>query len=696
MRKKRERKTLRSVTLRLCLFGLIMWLAFVGIVTLVTAEYVFSSISREAEAFVSRPIFGMWSSYGDALEHHGEDEEAFAAHMENAAMWEIVAANRQGWGRLTRWNPNRRGDAFSLLRRNVWSDFQTAVIIYDRDGNIFRQSGDIIDLSYYTAEAWEAGQTRDGPMVGRTYIVLGNEMISPEARGKLEASFENFGAGSIFSAFPGVRLTGFFGSHGVEFIPVVFEYIPNEVYWYIRSELSFIPTRQMGSVRDLLREGRVQWQLLFDGTADFDGSQELVTLYSTNFWLRRYNPGGTFRQNGMQAENLLTFVDRVLFPQLLLSEGGFLSGHIQNLWGSNLWNLFMFQGSSIADTRYFDYERGDSFPQPDFRVISAVSVNPLLHAVRELIYVYILSFAICAIVVLGLRRALYRNLVRPIDAINDGFEAYNAGHGVYRYLDCEREVWDASVKLIENYKNATDTLASNKNEITRLQTALKYAKDAEQMRRQTTSNIAHELKTPLAIIHSYSEGLKEHIAEEKRGHYLDVILSESEKMDAMVVEMLDLSRLDAGKVKLSVDEFSLTQLAGAVFEKLEMTIKEKKLTISFEFDGECIMSGDEARMSQVISNFAANAIKYTPSGGHITVRAYQNRWGTSFFVENDSEPFTNPELTKIWEPFYRANNARTNEGTGLGLAIAKSIIELHGGKSQVRNTKTGVEFGFVC
>src|SRR5699024_1481940 len=98
------------------------------------------------------------------------------------------------------------------------------------------------------------------------------------------------------------------------------------------------------------------------------------------------------------------------------------------------------------------------------------------------------------------------------------------------------------------------------NEITRLNTALEYAKKAEENRRQMTSNIAHELKTPLAVIHSYAEGLKEHAAEEKRDKYIDVILAEAERTDGMVLEMLDLSRPEAGKVKVSRDDCSIIDL----------------------------------------------------------------------------------------------------------------------------------------
>ena len=98
-------------------------------------------------------------------------------------------------------------------------------------------------------------------------------------------------------------------------------------------------------------------------------------------------------------------------------------------------------------------------------------------------------------------------------------------------------------------------LQLQKSEITRLNTALDYAKTAEENRRQMTSNIAHELKTPLAVIHSYAEGLRERVAEEKRDRYLEVILSETERTDGMVLELLDLSRLEAGKVKLARETF---------------------------------------------------------------------------------------------------------------------------------------------
>jgi len=216
----------------------------------------------------------------------------------------------------------------------------------------------------------------------------------------------------------------------------------------------------------------------------------------------------------------------------------------------------------------------------------------------------------------------------------------------------------------------------------------------ESMRRDFTNAAAHELKTPLAIIHGYGEGLKEHIAEEKRDEYVDVILAETERIDGMVLEMLDLSRLEAGRIKLSRDEFSLKELTESIFGKLSMAAKAKNLQILFEIPESFVMIADENRLGQVIENFATNAIKYTDPGGKIKIQIQKERKKTAFYMENECEPLSDEALSKVWDTFYRTDESRQRTGTGLGLAIAKNIVELHGGICFVRNTKSGVEFGF--
>ena len=165
-------------------------------------------------------------------------------------------------------------------------------------------------------------------------------------------------------------------------------------------------------------------------------------------------------------------------------------------------------------------------------------------------------------------------------------------------------------------------------------------------------------------------------------------------MDAMVLEMLDLSRLEAGKVKLARDEFDLAELTRSVWEKLSRTAEAKNLQVTLKLPERCLITADEGRIGQVVENFLSNAVKYTPAGGSISIDIDAGRQRTGFFVENDSPPLSEEALSKVWDTFYRADEARSGGGTGLGLAIARSIVELHGGKCAVRNTRTGVLFSF--
>ena len=208
------------------------------------------------------------------------------------------------------------------------------------------------------------------------------------------------------------------------------------------------------------------------------------------------------------------------------------------------------------------------------------------------------------------------------------------------------------------------------------------------------SHLTHQLKTPLAVIHGYAEGLREHIAEEKRDHYVEMILSETERSDKMVLEMLDLSRLEAGKVKLSRDQVSLLALAQYMVEKLEKPIAEKQLQVEFFTQEEGLITADESRMAQVMENLFTNAVKYTPKGGWIQVELEKGRREITFTLKNQSQPLSQEELRQVWDPFFRAKDAQMEEGTGLGLAIVKTIIELHGGDCFAINIDQGVSFWF--
>lgn len=325
----------------------------------------------------------------------------------------------------------------------------------------------------------------------------------------------------------------------------------------------------------------------------------------------------------------------------------------------------------------------------DMTLHTAVQISPLLMAAISLQGAYLLTAAAAAALIIIARRVIKKKLIRPVQRVV--FAADNM-------YDCPDDpaggrLWQETQQLIELYDRLFLLYTRTHDENTSLRVSLDYSKQAEQYRRRLTSNLTHELKTPLAVLRSYAEGLKEHIAEDKRDKYVDVILAQIEQTDSMIHSMLDLSRLEAGKVKLKRESFDLSGLAAEILERFELMRAEKDLKIT-PLLSPCTVHADRGRIGQVVENLISNAVKYTPAGGNIELSVYEGKKGVYFSVKNDCEPLSAEELAQVFEPFYRADSSRSSEGTGLGLSIAKNIIELHGGKMTAKSNGGSAEFGF--
>lgn len=408
---------------------------------------------------------------------------------------------------------------------------------------------------------------------------------------------------------------------------------------------------------------------------------------------------GSARKNSYSATAPVTALGRT-YDDLGAFLGDCVKSRAENagimkdgLWNDTLLDLII----TYVDTVYLGDTSSISLTEDDLegmeRVLLATSIrcSPLLTAMDWLKGVYIITFLLALIWPLAVRGMLKEHVVWPLENVQsyakNGLSAVPPHPSVsYRF----REI-DA---VIGSYNDAAEGRRLLQGENVRLTRAVEYARKAEEDRRLMTSNLAHELKTPLAVVHSYAEGLQEHIAEEKREQYLDVILSETERMDSVVLDMLALSRLESGKARLERTDFDLNALVRERFDALKRQAEEKRLQVTLALEGEQIVYADEERIGQVVSNYASNAVRYTPEGGSITARVYRNRQETVCEVENTCDPLPEEALTKVWESFYRVSKSRSQRGTGLGLTIAKSIVELHGGWVSVRNTGTGVAFSF--
>ena len=313
---------------------------------------------------------------------------------------------------------------------------------------------------------------------------------------------------------------------------------------------------------------------------------------------------------------------------------------------------------------------------------------PLEYAVRRLWPTYLASALLVLVAVWLLSWRIRRSLTNPLSQLTQ-----------WELADVEH-AWQEPRLLQETLTDLRQELAETKTKLQQTQTALEYSQSAEQSRKQLISALAHELKTPLAVIHSYSEALQLGIAPERQAHYISVLQEESRRMDAMVLEMLELSRLEAGKVHLATDRVALLLLVKAVEEKLSPLAEEKQIRFAYPLVEEFTLLADEARIEQVLTNLMGNAIKYSPPGATVSVKVFRDGSAARFKIQNPSPPLSNEALEKVWDSFYRADPARSQPGTGLGLALVKTIVELHRGKCAVRNVQltendvlpTGVEF----
>lgn len=307
-------------------------------------------------------------------------------------------------------------------------------------------------------------------------------------------------------------------------------------------------------------------------------------------------------------------------------------------------------------------------------------------------------------------RTIFRTKIKVRERMKDSMQLCGEGYMYVGYLAefsplalAARELWGSWVPLIllvlfvacglflnttYNYVRQREVRAY-RDEIARQTQALEYAKNAESSRREMTSAIAHELKTPIAVLSSYAEALQENIDAEKQSHYLAVIREETGKMDRMVLELLDLSRLEAGKYKLQREQFNLEELAREIIEPLVPEIEAKGVALVWQV-GESQVNADRYRLGQVIENFMTNAIRHTPEGGKIVLRIGMDRETLS--VENQGRPIPAEQLPKVWETFFQGDASRNERGSGLGLSICRTIVALHGGSCKAENTGGGVKF----
>lgn len=292
-----------------------------------------------------------------------------------------------------------------------------------------------------------------------------------------------------------------------------------------------------------------------------------------------------------------------------------------------------------------------------------------------------------------------RHITKPLQQLTDISKRmvdldFNAKYESNRSNSYEvEELGNHINRLSENLER---TISELKIANVELQDDIEKKIQIDEMRKEFLSNVSHELKTPLALIQGYAEGLQECINDdaESREFYCDVIIDEADKMNRMVKKLLTLNQLEFGNDQVVMERFDMTELVRGVANSTKILMEQKGIRLELDNPEEAWVWGDEFKVEEVITNYMSNAINHADGGKVIRVfyTRFEDKLRVSVF--NTGQPIPEDDIDKIWVKFYKVDKARTREygGSGIGLSIVKAIMDSFHQQCGVINHEDGVEF----
>ena len=273
----------------------------------------------------------------------------------------------------------------------------------------------------------------------------------------------------------------------------------------------------------------------------------------------------------------------------------------------------------------------------------------------------------------------------------------------YRIVDTDDEINELGKNINTMSDKLETTIKRLRENNSELEKDIEEKSKIDEMRKQFISDVSHELKTPIALIQGYAEGLIENVNtdDESRKFYAEVILDESNKMDTLVKQLLELMKLEYGKREFNNTNFNISELISEVIRKCKVMIQEKNINIEFNKDKKVMVNADEFYIEQVVTNYFTNAIKHAKEVDNmkkIQIRVEENneQGKVRVFVFNTGDNIPEEHLGKIWGRFYKEDTSRNRAdgGTGIGLALVKAIMNNYKNSYGVINKENGVEFYF--
>ena len=249
---------------------------------------------------------------------------------------------------------------------------------------------------------------------------------------------------------------------------------------------------------------------------------------------------------------------------------------------------------------------------------------------------------------------------------------------------------------VNNYKDRCDEIGELADAFNSMANSLAKV---ENQRADFIANVSHELKTPIALIQGYAEGLTEGMAEDEdsRNYYCEVIMDEAGKMNKMVKQLLTLTALEFGNDMPVMERFDITALIRGILASAGILLQQKEARVVFEQKEPVWVWADEFKIEEVITNYLNNAMNHLDGERQITISIFREGDQVRITVFNTGQHIPEEDLDNLWTKFYKVDKARTREygGSGIGLSIVKAIMDSHNKSCGVENVDGGVEFWFT-
>ena len=341
----------------------------------------------------------------------------------------------------------------------------------------------------------------------------------------------------------------------------------------------------------------------------------------------------------------------------------------------------------------------------DYQLYIRIPIAPIEESVRisntALILIGILTILVSSLIV----SFISRKFAEPIMQLNDitNRMAKLDFSQKYRISDSNDEINELGKNINTMSDKLEGTIKQLRENNIELEKDIEEKSKIDEMRKQFISDVSHELKTPIALIQGYAEGLVENVNtdDESRKFYADVILDESNKMDRLVKQLLELMKLEYGKREFNDKKFDIVELIHEVIRKCHVVLEENQIEVEFDAKEPVYVFADEFYIDQVVTNYFTNAMKHAEERNgkkqiKITIEQNNKNNKARVFVFNTGKQITEENLERIWGRFYKVDSSRNREdgGSGIGLSLVKAIQNNYQNDYGVKNLEDGVEFYF--